>query len=499
MPPAAWNTPSVLLITSRAHFDAAAVRSSSADVIAVYTASGDQLLPTVLAARADLPILVLEDVDETGALAIIAQGADDVLRTTATMPEIAAAARFALARRSRTTTRRASASQGAVSFPDAPHLQAIARLSGGIAHEFNNLLTVVEANVEQLRQGLPDPTDLRSAADGIAAAAREAAMLTRQLLAFGRQQTLMPAPVEMNGLINEASGPLRGVLGDGIQIITELARDLPAVRVDREQMLEVVSNLALTARESMPQGGSFTVSTDVHAVTEDERRHRPWLPGGRFVRLRVTDTGRGMEEQALRHLFEPFFAASPSVRGKGLTMSSVYGVVKQSGGYIWADSRVDKGTTVTILLPPHENGNGQREKPEKPARTAYRVLIVEDTDAVRQTLTTMLEWHGFSVTAASTAEEALEFARTLRFDLLLTDVALPGRSGPELAREFRQTSAGTPVIFMSGYSANSIDPRDLDNPRAFLQKPFPVQTLVERIHEMLTWARERQHKRDSAS
>jgi two-component system cell cycle sensor histidine kinase/response regulator CckA len=180
-------------------------------------------------------------------------------------------------------------------------------------------------------------------------------------------------------------------------------------------------------------------------------------------------------------------------------MSSVYGVVKQSGGYIWADSRVDKGTTVTILLPPHENGNGQREKPEKPARTAYRVLIVEDTDAVRQTLTTMLEWHGFSVTAASTAEEALEFARTLRFDLLLTDVALPGRSGPELAREFRQTSAGTPVIFMSGYSANSIDPRDLDNPRAFLQKPFPVQTLVERIHEMLTWARERQHKRDSAS
>ena len=161
MPPAAWNTPSVLLITSRAHFDAAAVRSSSADVIAVYTASGNQLLPTVLAARADLPILVLEDVDETGALAIIAQGADDVLRTTATMPEIAAAARFALARRSRTTTRRASASQGAVSFPDAPHLQAIARLSGGIAHEFNNLLTVVEANVKQLRQGLSDATDLR--------------------------------------------------------------------------------------------------------------------------------------------------------------------------------------------------------------------------------------------------------------------------------------------------------------------------------------------------
>jgi two-component system cell cycle sensor histidine kinase/response regulator CckA len=500
MPPAAWNTPSVLLVTSRAHFDAVAVRSSSADVIVVQTSPGDQLLESVIAARADLPILVLEDADEAGALALIAQGADDVLRPDATMREIAIAARFALARRSRVSARRATASQGAVSFPDAPHLQAIARLSGGIAHEFNNLLTVVEANVEQLRQGLPDPTDLRSAADGIAAAAREAAMLTRQLLAFGRQQTLMPAPVEMNALIGESSSPLRGVLGEGIQIVTELARDLPPVRVDREQMLEVVSNLAVTAREAMPDGGTFTVATDVHSVTDEERRHRPWLPGGRFVRLRVTDTGRGMEEQALRHLFEPFFAPSPTIRGKGLTMSSVYGVVKQSGGYIWADSRVDKGTTVTILLPPYENGNGHRtEKPEKPARTAYRVLIVEDTDAVRQTLTTMLEWHGFSVTAASTAEEALEFARTLRFDLLLTDVALPARSGPELAREFRQTSPGIPIIFMSGYSANSIDPRDLDTPRAFLQKPFPVQTLVERIHEMLNWARERNQKRDSAS
>jgi signal transduction histidine kinase/ActR/RegA family two-component response regulator len=499
MPPAAWNTPSVLLITSRAHFDAVTVRASSADVIVVQTTPGDQLLSTVIGARGDLPVIVLEDVDEAGALAMIAQGADEVVPQSATMSAIAAAARFALARRSRAAAPRASASQGAVSFPDAPHLQAIARLSGGIAHEFNNLLTVVEANVEQLRQGLPDPTDLRSAADGIAAAAREAAMLTRQLLAFGRQQTLMPAPVEMNALISESANPLRGVLGEGIQIITELARELPSVRVDREQMLEVVSNLAVTAREAMPQGGTFTVATDVHTVTEEERRHRPWLPGGRFVRLRVTDTGRGMEEQALRHLFEPFFAPSPSTRGKGLTMSSVYGVVKQSGGYIWADSRVDKGTTVTILLPPYENGNGQRaEKAEKPARTAYRVLIVEDTDAVRQTLTTMLEWHGFSVTAASTAEEALEFARTLRFDLLLTDVALPGRSGPELAREFRQTSPGIPIIFMSGYSANSIDPRELDTPRAFLQKPFPVQTLVERIHEMLNWARERKQKRDSA-
>jgi two-component system cell cycle sensor histidine kinase/response regulator CckA len=168
-------------------------------------------------------------------------------------------------------------------------------------------------------------------------------------------------------------------------------------------------------------------------------------------------------------------------------------VVKQSGGFIWADSRVNKGTSVTILLPPLEAAApGRHARPGGSAFQGLRVLLVEDTDAVRQTLTGMLEWHGFAVTPAATAEEALEFARTLRFDLLLTDVALPGRSGPELAAEFRQLSPGTPVIFMSGYSANSIDPRDLDTPRAFLQKPFPVLTLVERIQELVTWARTRQ-------
>jgi two-component system cell cycle sensor histidine kinase/response regulator CckA len=207
-----------------------------------------------------------------------------------------------------------------------------------------------------------------------------------------------------------------------------------------------------------------------------------------------------MEEQALPHLFEPFFTASPAGRGTGLAMSSVYGVVKQSGGFIWADSRVNKGTSVTILLPLLDTTPRRLERPEKPSRTALRVLLVEDTDAVRQTLTGMLEYHGFAVTPASTAEEALEFARTLRFDLLLTDVALPLSSGPQFASEFRRMSPGTPVIFMSGYSANSIDPRDLDTPRGFLQKPFPIQTLVERVHEMIAWARDRQQNRaDSLS
>ena len=492
MPPPSWTSPAVLLITSPTLFDAAALKASAADAIVLQPSDPASQLADILAARDDLPIVVLVDADEHEALTLVSQGAEQVLAASASMSQIATAVRHAIARRARAGRPRASTTQGAVTFPDAPQLQAIARLAGGIAHEFNNLLTVIEANVEQLQQGLPPTSALREATTGVSAAARQAAALTRQLLAFGRQQTLMPEPVDVNGIVSDAVPVLRRAMGDAVRVKTTLARDLPHVRVDRDQMMEVLSNLAATSQEAMPEGGTFTIATDVHSVTDEERRHRPWLPSGRFVRVRVTDTGLGMEEHALPHLFEPFFTASLSARGKGLTMSSVYGVVKQSGGFIWADSRVNKGTSVTILLPPLEATAGNaRDKAEQPARAAYRILLVEDTDAVRQTLTSMLEWHGFAVTAASNAEEALEFARTLRFDLLLTDVALPGRNGAELATEFRQVSAGTPVIFMSGYTANSIDPRDLDTPRAFLQKPFPVKTLVDRIHELLAWARER--------
>jgi two-component system cell cycle sensor histidine kinase/response regulator CckA len=469
----------------------AALRDATAHAIVLQSQEPGPALAELLTARDDIPVIVLADVDEPGSLSLVSQGAEHVLSFHAPLHEVASAVRYAIARRSRAARPRPAAPGGSV-FPDAPQLQAIARLSGGIAHEFNNLLTVIEANVEQLQQALPPGSGLREAANGVSSAARQAAVLTRQLLAFGRQQTLIPAPTDVNAIVNEAVPVLRRAMGDAVRVSTELARDLPPVRVDRDQMMEVISNLAATAQEAMPDGGTFTIATDVHGVTDEERRHRPWLPGGRFVRLRVTDSGFGMEEQALPHLFEPFFSAPASGRGKGLTLSSVYGVVKQSGGYIWADSRVNRGTSVTILLPPLEPvAQSWPAAPEPKERLPFRILLVEDTDAVRQTLTSMLEMHGFTVTAASSAEEALEFARTVRFDLLLTDVALPGRNGAELAAEFRRGAPGTPVLFMSGYTANSIDPQDLDTPRAFLQKPFPVQMLVERIHELLAWARER--------
>ena len=488
-----WKTPSVLLITVPPLFEVATLKASTAEAIVVRALEGHAPIEALVAARPDLPIIALEDADEARSIEMVSKGADCVLPANAPMHEIARAVRIAVARREHLGRPRPAASAGSSLFPDAPHLQAVARLSGGIAHEFNNLLTVVAANVEQLAHGLPGDGPLREAAEGISTAARDATVLTRQLLAFGRQQTLMPAAIDVNHLIGDACPLLRALLGDRVMLETDLAPDLPHVQVDRDQMTEVLSNLATTAREAMPVGGTFRIAADLHAVTDEERRHRPWLPAGRFVRIRVSDTGLGMEEQALPHLFEPFFTTNHAGRGTGLAMSSVYGVVKQSGGFIWADSRINQGMSVTILLPPLEVQ--QRREIEKPPRLPLRVLLVEDTDAVRQTLTSMLEWNGFTVTPASTAVEGLEFARTLRFDVLLTDVALPVTSGPELAAEFRRLSPGTPVIFMSGYSANSIDPRDLDTPRGFLQKPFPVQMLVERIHEMVAWSKERQAKR----
>jgi two-component system, cell cycle sensor histidine kinase and response regulator CckA len=482
MPPKSWSSPSVLLVSTPPRPDVAALRASTADAIVLYATEDAISLRDILAARPDLPLIVLADVSEADAVELIGQGADDVLPSAATMPQIAKSARHSMARRSR--RERATAQSVARTFPNAPQLQAIARLAGGIAHEFNNLLTVVEANVDHLQQALTDePT--RQSAEAIGIATRRAASLTRQLLAFGRQQTLITAAVDVNDIVADAAPVLRNAMGKHVRVVTELASDLPQVRVDAEQMTEVLSNLAATALEAMPHGGTFTIASDSYVVSDEERRNRPWLPSGKFVRLLVSDTGLGIEEQALPHLFEPFYSANGALRGTGLTMSSVYGVVKQSGGFIWVDSHVNQGTRVTILLPPLEASNGPATRAEKLHRAPSRILLVEDTDAVRETLTSILEMHGFSVTPACTAEEASEFARTLRFDLLLTDVALPGRSGPELARDFREMFPATPILFMSGHSANTMDPRDLDSPRSFLQKPFSGQTLVARIREML--------------
>ena len=504
-----WQSPSVVVVCVPPDLEPDALRATAVEAVVLDGEDAARHLGTITAIRADLAIVLLADATEAEVMELIVAGADEVLPRSAPMAEIARAVRHAISRRRRRSRTGSGGMTTTIPVPGAPQLEVVGRLAAGLGHEFNNLFVVIDGNAELLRDRLPDGHSLRQSADAIVDAGRRAATLTRQLLAFGRQQRLVPAQADLNAIVGEAAVTLRNAMGKHVRVLTRLGRDLPPVRVDPGQLTEVLSNLAATAVEAMPTGGTFVIETDAYVVGEEDRRLRNWLPLGPYLRLRVSDTGLGVEEQSLPHLFEPFYTPDGATRGSGLMLSSVYGVVKQSGGYIWVDSEVNRGTRVTILFPPvgavdvphasygddldldvPEPGSEEPRHGLTPPRidsnhSLSRVLLVEDIDGVRDILKNLLEIHEFEVIPAPTAEDALELAQKHRFDILLTDVALPGRSGPELARDIRRLFPGTPVLFMSGHPANSIDPHDLDDARGFLQKPFSAATLVQRLNELL--------------
>lgn len=479
------KNPAVLLITKPADADAAALKVTSAEALVVHAIDRDLPVEAIAAARPDLPLILLTSADDERTIELLAAGADEVLPPHASMIDVSRAVRHALARR----VPRPRSAGGPATTVDAltPQLQAIARLAAGLGHEFNNLLLIISGNGDMLRDRLPEGTSIRESANAIVDAGRRAASLTRQLLAFGRQQTLVPTSLDLNEIVSDAVSSIRSAMGRSVEVVAELSKELPQVRVDPDQIRHVLSSLAATAVETMPAGGTFTITTDVFVARDADRQARPWLKPGRYARLRLRDTGVGIEEQAIPHLFEPFYAPDGVLRGGGLELSSVYGVVKQSGGFIWVDSRINEGTTVTILLPPVDVSAhvSSTMSPQQPETSDVRILLVEDIEGVRDVLKSLLELHRFHVTAVATAEEALDTIRTQLFDILVTDVALPGRSGPDLAREIRQRFPERPVLFMSGHPMNAMAEEDLQNPRAFLQKPFSGQTLVDRVRELL--------------
>jgi two-component system cell cycle sensor histidine kinase/response regulator CckA len=425
-------------------------------------------------------------VDHDTSLKLIAAGADEVLSVSSPIPDITRAIEHARARKQRAhgpgTGEPPSLSGDGPPVP--PQLEAIGRLAGGVAQDFNNLLMIIEGNVERLLTTLPVDDPQRARVAAISAASRRGVVLTQKLLAFGRRQPVAAFPVDLNAIIGDCAPLLRRRLGPRIELVTKLAADVPQVRADRTQVVQVLSNLARTASEAMPSGGTFTIATDTMIVDADMRRTRPWLAAGRFVRLQFSDCGAGIEEQLLPHVFEPFFSATGS-RGDGLDLPAVYGVVKQSGGFIWIDSDAGRGTRVTILLPPIavEDGNAAASEPNV---SAPHVLLVEDDDEIRALLIDVLNSHGLRVTPVGSAEEALVADEDDGFDLLLTDVGLPGASGPDLAREVRRKSPRLPVLFISGQSGDIFeDGGQLDSPRAFLQKPFSSRALVTSLQELL--------------
>jgi two-component system cell cycle sensor histidine kinase/response regulator CckA len=377
------------------------------------------------------------------------------------------------------------------SLHGARKMEALGQLAGGVAHDFNNLLGVIRGHGELLagRLGPSDPG--REKLEQILKASDRAAKLTRQLLAFGRRQVLEPRVVDLNAVVVETERLLRRLVGEDIAVVISLGADLGRVRVDPTQIDQVLLNLAANARDAMPQGGRFTIGTSNVEVSEAECRTRAGTQLGRFVRLRVSDTGMGMDEATRSRIFEPFFTTKEVGKGTGLGLASVYGIVKQSGGYVWVDSAPGKGSSFDIHLPSVEADLEPHEAaPPPPApRTPATILLVEDEASLRDIAKELLEASGYTVIAAANGAEALSLAEhhaTGPIQLLLTDVMMPGMSGPTLAQRIRARRPDVDVLYMSGYSHEAVEKEGLLEPGTrLLAKPFSLSTLVRSVEEAL--------------
>lgn len=372
-------------------------------------------------------------------------------------------------------------------------MEAIGRLAGGVAHDFNNVLMVIRGTTDLL---LADPSlAVQQRADvlEIRKSADRASALTRQLLAFGRRQVLRPEVIGLNALIAEMQGMLRRILGEDVELFTDLAGDLGQVRVDPRQFEHVVLNLVANARDAMPQGGRIEIRTsNVHLTNEDVAAFTyPMVPGP-YVRVAVQDSGSGMDEHTLSQIFEPFFTTKGQGKGTGLGLSTVYGIVKQSGGYIWASCSAPKGTTFEIFLPRTSRkpvtSRPAIRKPGKIPKGAGTILLVEDEDSVRSVTRRILAHGGYTVLEAPNGVEALRICdgQEEKIDLLLTDVVMPDIGGNELAERAASVIPGLRVIYMSGHTDDRILRYGIGREDVnFIQKPFDPESLLRRVRALL--------------
>ncbi|MCS6859198.1 MAG: PAS domain S-box protein [Abditibacteriales bacterium] len=370
-------------------------------------------------------------------------------------------------------------------------MEAIGRLAGGIAHDFNNLLTAIIGYAELLMVNLPPESPLRAHAEGIFKAGGSAASLTRQLLAFSRQQVLQPEVLNLNDIVSHTTQFIERLIGEDIQVVTMLDPQLRLVEADPTQIEQVILNLAVNARDAMPQGGTLTLETkNVYLDEAYARLHFETQPG-HYVLLAVSDSGVGMDEETQLHIFEPFFTTKEMGKGTGLGLSTVYGIVKQSGGRIEVYSEEGRGTTFKIYLPCLEGAaeaaaESVASPPLLPGQET--ILIVEDADAVRDSAREALSQSGYTVLEARNGEEALRLSQQHAgpIHLLLTDVMMPLMSGRELAEQLTAQRPETKVLYMSGYTDNAIVNHGVLAPGiAYLQKPFSPAVLTQKVREVL--------------
>lgn len=372
----------------------------------------------------------------------------------------------------------------------AQKMEAIGRLAGGVAHDFNNMLGVIIGYSELLLDQLPGNTPLHKHTEQIKKAGERASELTRQLLAFSRQQVLESKVLNLNAVISELGKMLPRLLGEDIAILSSLSPDLGRVKADPSQIEQIVLNLAVNARDSMPAGGKLMLETRNIDLDEEYAERHPPLSAGRYVVLSVTDTGIGMDEQTQSRIFEPFFTTKEMGKGTGLGLATVYGVIKQSNGYIWVYSEPGVGSTFKVYLPrvdqlADENGAGNQALPHPPLRTET-ILLVEDEESLRNLTRTFLNKRGCIVLDAKNGAEAIDVARKYcnRIDILLTDMVMPGMNGRVLAEHLTRNRPEMRVLFMSGY-AGFTDTGFLSTGNILLSKPFTREALFQKLDEVL--------------
>jgi PAS domain S-box-containing protein len=370
-------------------------------------------------------------------------------------------------------------------------MEAVGQLAGGVAHDFNNLLTVITGYSDLMLRRLDDKSPLRTSLEEIKKAGERAASLTRQLLAFSRKQVLQPKVLQLNAVVADVYKMLRRLIGEDIDPVTLLEPSLGQVKADPGQIEQVILNLAVNARDAMPQGGKLTIETaNVYLDNQYARRHTAIQPG-QYVMLAVSDTGCGIDPETQVRMFEPFFTTKEPGKGTGLGLSTVYGIVRQSGGHLWVYSEVGKGTTMKIYLPRVDAGAERDEACSVPTELPQgrgTVLLTEDEEQVRQMIRIILEMGGYRVLEAPGGAEALALYEQHegQIDLIMTDVVMPGMSGRELAQSLETLHPGIRVLYMSGYTDDAIVRHGLlDQEITFLQKPFTPEALMRKVREVL--------------
>lgn len=371
-------------------------------------------------------------------------------------------------------------------------LEAIGRLSGGIAHDFNNLLGVIIGYSQVLQQMVGSQDELREPIDEILKAGERAASLTRQLLAFSRKQVLEPKVLNLNTVVSDVEKMLRRLIGENIELNIALDRNLGNVKADRSQIEQVILNLAVNSRDAMPNGGKLVIQTSNAALGAAECERYRYVVPGEYILLEVRDTGCGMDEETQSHIFEPFFTTKENGKGTGLGLATVYGIIKQSGGFIWVDSSPNHGASFRIYLRQVEEAPEARQVIERASPeilATQTILLVEDEQSLRKLTQKILEEVGYKVLEAKDASQAMEVAKGVKTDihLLLTDIIMPGLSGKALAEKLSPFRPEMKVLFMSGYTDGEIAPQGVLDPKmTILRKPFKWEELTRTVKQVLT-------------